>query len=245
MTSGDQERPAPSEPVGADAGDVQATEAGEASVPSGVVDPSGTAGLPAVPQLLAAAPPVLDDAGVIPDMNLERAPPGPDTLGAVVDRASLAGGPLREDPFVPATVPQAQPGARPFAQHEPLAVRVAAEPRELSTLRQAMRRWLAEADVPTDIAEDVVLACGEAAANVIEHAYREHQEGWMEVRVSLVNGTLVASVSDNGRWQPHGSGDGRGRGIRLIGVLMDQVDLHSDDGGTKVTMRRAIDAPLA
>ena len=131
-----------------------------------------------------------------------------------------------------------RPGAR--REPEPLVMRLKAAPRELSEIRRAMRSWLADAGVAAGAAEDMVLACGEAAANVIEHAYGGRGDGWMEVTLSISNGMLVASVGDRGRWHAQGSTDGRGHGIRLIGALMDQVDLHSDEAGTKVTMRKTL-----
>jgi anti-sigma regulatory factor (Ser/Thr protein kinase) len=258
MTSGEQKRPQPSEPAGADAGDVHPVE-GSAAVgppavsnppavadppdvadPAAVIEPAAADATPPSRFLAPPSPALVDDQELQSGMNVERAGP-PGTFGSQLDLTG-PGSPPIGDPLVPSAAVAA---AEAFGQREPLALRVAAQPRELSAIRRAMREWLAEAGVPTVVAEDVVLACGEAAANVIEHAYGGSGEGWMEIKVVLVNGTLVASVGDHGRWQPHGSGEGRGRGIRLIGVLMDQVDLHSDDSGTKVTMRKALDDPGA
>ncbi len=250
MTPGQQERPATSEPAETDAseqaGDVHASDAHVSDAPAGppaTAAPAleaGTADPPAIPQLLApSAPAVTDDIGVSSDMNIERPPPvGNDVVGAEPGGALLANAERGEAGPAPPAVPP--PEGASFDQREALALRVVAQSRELWALRQVMRQWLADAGVAKAVAEDVVLACGEAAANVIEHAYGGTGEGWMDVRMALVRSTLVVSVSDHGRWQAHRSGDGRGRGIRLIGVLMDQVDLHSDDAGTKVTMRKAL-----
>jgi anti-sigma regulatory factor (Ser/Thr protein kinase) len=130
---------------------------------------------------------------------------------------------------------------RPHDEGAPLSLRLPAAPSELARLRRAMRLWMADAGVPGAIADDVVLASGEAAANVIEHAYAPDAAGTMEVRMTMGGGRLVASVRDFGRWRAHGSTEGRGRGIRLIGALMDQVDLHSSEDGTEVTMVKAIE----
>ena len=80
-----------------------------------------------------------------------------------------------------------------------------------------------------------------AAANAIEHAYDGVEEGTVQVSLAIEGGTMVvASVSDQGRWRAHGATRGRGRGIPLIGALVDDVDLRPDTGGTMVTMRKAI-----
>ena len=52
-------------------------------------------------------------------------------------------------------------------------------------------------------------------------------------------GELVASVSDRGHWRER-RGEHRGRGLKIIEGLMDEVDISTQGGGTLVKMRRRL-----
>jgi anti-anti-sigma factor len=129
--------------------------------------------------------------------------------------------------------------ARREAAVRPFALTVIAEPRALGEVRQAVRAWLADAEVDPAVREDVVLACGEAVANVVEHAYAGRPPGPAEVELSLAEDrTLNMRVRDEGRWRPP-SEDApglRGRGLFLMRNVMDRVDVEHDAGGTEVRM---------
>ena len=93
---------------------------------------------------------------------------------------------------------------------------------ELAGLRRAVGRWLAEVGAGQDEAFEIMVACGEAATNAIEHAYLT---GAASYRVSchIVRSTQIVEivVRDWGRWKtPTVKGD-RGRGLHLIHALMD------------------------
>ena len=49
----------------------------------------------------------------------------------------------------------------------------------------------------------------------------------------------MASVRDRGQWRER-RGEHRGRGLKIIIGLMDDVDIATEDGGTLVTMRRRL-----
>ena len=51
----------------------------------------------------------------------------------------------------------------------------------------------------------------------------------------------MASVSDEGAWRER-RGEHRGRGLKIMDGLMDQVNVHYADAGTVVTMRRRLTA---
>jgi anti-sigma regulatory factor (Ser/Thr protein kinase) len=59
------------------------------------------------------------------------------------------------------------------------------------------------------------------------------------VEAALVADELVASVRDRGHWRDR-RGEHRGRGIKIIMGLMDDVNIESLNGGTLVTMRRRL-----
>ena len=54
---------------------------------------------------------------------------------------------------------------------ERMELTLPAEPLELGSLRRALRRWLAECEASETESYDIILACNEACANAIEHAY--------------------------------------------------------------------------
>ena len=123
---------------------------------------------------------------------------------------------------------------------EPLLLRLPAEPYVLASFRQTLRRWLREIGASPQIGNDIVIACGEACANVIQHAYGA-KEGPLEVDLILLDRTVEVTVRDRGSWRPSGGRD-VGHGERLIRGLMDSVDVSSGSGGTVVRMRRQLQA---
>jgi serine phosphatase RsbU (regulator of sigma subunit)/anti-sigma regulatory factor (Ser/Thr protein kinase) len=123
---------------------------------------------------------------------------------------------------------------------ETLRLRVAAEVESLPPLRRVLGRWLGEAGAGPAELEDISLACSEACANAIEHAYGPGPAS-IEVTSELSpDGEAVISVRDFGRWRPP-RGEHRGRGMRLMEGLMDIVRVDPGDGGTTVTLRRRLD----
>jgi PAS domain S-box-containing protein len=121
---------------------------------------------------------------------------------------------------------------------EPLLLRLPAEPYVLASLRQTLRRWLKEIEATPEVANDILIACGEACANVIQHAYGA-KEGLLEVDLVLLDGTVEVTVRDRGTWRPSSGRDG-GHGERLMRGLMDSVDVDSGSGGTIVQMKRRL-----
>jgi anti-sigma regulatory factor (Ser/Thr protein kinase) len=131
---------------------------------------------------------------------------------------------------------------------EPLLLRLPAEPQVLAPLRQTVRRWLREIDADPRVADEILIACGEACANAIQHAYGA-QDGLFEVNLVLSGATVEVTIRDLGSWRPS-SGSGRaarrgGLGQRLMRGLMDSVDVNSGSEGTVVRMCRSLQAGAA
>jgi anti-sigma regulatory factor (Ser/Thr protein kinase) len=57
--------------------------------------------------------------------------------------------------------------------------------------------------------------------------------------VGFDDGELTATVRDSGSWREK-RGEDRGRGLRIIEDLMDDVAVERDDAGTLVRMRRRL-----
>jgi len=117
-------------------------------------------------------------------------------------------------------------------------LRVPAEPRVLAPLRQTLRRWLRESDADPQVANDILLACGEVCTNVIQHAYGAN-EGPLEISLDVRDGTAEVTIRDQGCWRPS-SGVHGGHGLPLIQELMESVELSGGPDGTVVRMRRGV-----
>jgi PAS domain S-box-containing protein len=115
--------------------------------------------------------------------------------------------------------------------------RRAARASELGTMRRVMSAWLEAAGVPREDIMLIAVAVSEATTNSIEHAYGK-QEGWVEVEARRDDDDVVIMVRDGGRWRAKAQSGG-GRGLGLIGRLMDEFELRRSDQGTEVWMRRS------
>jgi len=115
-----------------------------------------------------------------------------------------------------------------------LLLRIPAQASVLADVRQRLRTWLRAKDVSKDDVEKIVLACGEACANAIEHAYMPGP-AFFEIEGRRDNGEVTLAVRDMGSWrEPRGRH--RGRGFTIIESLMDVVEVNSGIEGTEVLM---------
>lgn len=110
-------------------------------------------------------------------------------------------------------------------------------PRTLPSLRRHLVSWLRRraGDEIGRQADDVVLACWEAMANVLDHAYRG-RPGLIDVRARIDEDVLIITVADQGRWETLAERNDGGRGLRLIQALVDGLDLRTTDDGTVITL---------
>jgi anti-sigma regulatory factor (Ser/Thr protein kinase)/putative methionine-R-sulfoxide reductase with GAF domain len=126
----------------------------------------------------------------------------------------------------------------PTGSAEPLDLRLRAEPSALRRIRTAVRRWAASTAATAEEINDLLVAVGEASANVVEHAYGP-RGGMISVQLSYEAPAIVAVVGDNGRWRP-ARGHNRGRGTALIHGLTDGVEIEHGEDGTRVTIRKNV-----
>lgn len=120
--------------------------------------------------------------------------------------------------------------------NESLHFQTPARPESLSLIRAAVRRWLKSTGVDAQTANDIIVACGEASANVVQHAYGL-EGGPLEVTGTLSGDSVELTVRDSGRWRPPGASQG-GRGMILMRALVDSVEVHPSTHGTEVRLRR-------
>jgi PAS domain S-box-containing protein len=111
----------------------------------------------------------------------------------------------------------------------------------LFTMRQTLRRWLAEHAADEDEIEDVIMACNEACENAVEHGYG-FGDDLFSVEFAHEDGEIAVSVRDHGAWREPQETPHRGRGLPLMRKLMDTVDVQPRAGGTTVRMHRRLAA---
>jgi GAF domain-containing protein/anti-sigma regulatory factor (Ser/Thr protein kinase) len=114
-----------------------------------------------------------------------------------------------------------------------------AEPSALSTVRERLRLWLAEAGASAAETDDIVLAAWEACANAIEHA-QEPTLPDFAFEASRAADRVRVAVRDHGRWKPEVPRAHRGFGMRLMRTLMESVEVSPVPNGTVVTMERRV-----
>jgi anti-sigma regulatory factor (Ser/Thr protein kinase) len=178
-----------------------------------------------------------------------------DRLAQLAAAASASGGELDQvcDQVLAGVLGNAEPAddvALLAVRPEPidldtLRLVLPAEPGSLPRLRRRLGRFLTAAGASDDASYELILTICEAAGNAIEHAYGPGDEVF-EVEVELDGGTVIASVRDNGTWRERPDRrDHRGRGLRIIEGLMDEVELVKNPSGTLVRMRRRLGAGVA
>jgi PAS domain S-box-containing protein len=124
-----------------------------------------------------------------------------------------------------------------------LHLRLPAEPRALAPLRHTLRRWLREVHAGSQESYEILVACGEACANAIQHPYAARQ-AVLEIELAKHGEEVELVVRDSGTWRSQAP-DGGGFGLSLIRQLMDTVDIQSGTDGTEVRMRRRLRSNLA
>ena len=113
-----------------------------------------------------------------------------------------------------------------------------AEKDALPDIRQVLRRWLRGHGATEDEIFDITVACQEACANAVEHAYGPGRRTF-ELEAMLYEDRIRLTVRDQGRWRPP-RGVHRGRGLPLMRALMERVDVRHSETGTAVVLERAI-----
>jgi serine phosphatase RsbU (regulator of sigma subunit)/anti-sigma regulatory factor (Ser/Thr protein kinase) len=123
---------------------------------------------------------------------------------------------------------------------EALQLTVPADPESLARVRRSVGRWLRGVGASDSESYEVLVACGEACANAIAHAYPVGNASF-EVNGRRLNGSIELEIRDFGSWREPRPGTGA-RGLSLMHELMDEVELERrTPGGTTVTMRRHLE----
>jgi anti-sigma regulatory factor (Ser/Thr protein kinase) len=120
----------------------------------------------------------------------------------------------------------------------PLDVTFPADTAQLRLVRARLRHWLDGCGLAAPLAQDALVAAGEAVANAIEHGHRDHPGQEIRLRAAITANRLQLTVADSGRWLPPGPEPTpyRGKGLHLMRTLMDNVSIDAGTAGTTVTM---------
>src|SRR3712207_5841397 len=119
-----------------------------------------------------------------------------------------------------------------------LRLRLAAEPDVLARMRRTLRRWLHAHGASDEEVQAITLACGEACANAIEHAYPPGPASF-ELLAEVADGALTLAVRDHGGWRAP-RGEHRGHGLELMEAIMDGLEVRRGDDGTEIRMRKEL-----
>jgi len=119
-----------------------------------------------------------------------------------------------------------------------LSMTLPAEPGSLVTIRRRLARFLRGTGASELEAYEITLAVSEAAGNAIEHAYGPG-DATFDVEAEIVEDDIVACVRDRGAWRD-ARDDHRGRGLKIIGGVMDSTEVSHEEPGTSVHMRRRL-----
>ena len=123
---------------------------------------------------------------------------------------------------------------------ERMEITLRAEPESLAQMRRTLGRWLRAVGASDAEAYEALVACGEASANAIAHAYPPGEASYL-VEARRSDTGVEVRVRDFGSWRAPRSGS-QGRGLGLIEELMDEVDIDRATAGTTVRMRRSLAA---
>ncbi|MGH3759286.1 ATP-binding protein [Actinophytocola sp.] len=111
-----------------------------------------------------------------------------------------------------------------------------ASPQLATRLRRQLTEWARDEGLPADTTYDIGLACYEAMANTVTHAYPSGTIGPLELHARLDSGSVEVTVADRGRWQEGAVGSGGGHGLTLIRRLTAHSEVQRGEYGTTVRM---------
>ena len=121
-----------------------------------------------------------------------------------------------------------------------------AHPRRLQDARDWARRVAAEAGLGEPDCYQVRLAMSEAVANAIQHGSTEETDR-IRIEAFQRNGKLIFEIGDTGDGVTapvaHSSMDDEsGRGLEVLEMIMDDVELVSSSGGSVLRFAKRLKA---
>ena len=126
-----------------------------------------------------------------------------------------------------------------------LALRVPAQPDQLTVIRKAVREQAEACGCSEQCVGDIVMAVDEACKNIIRHAYDGRPEDAIEIEVLRREGELIiclrdfAPPVDPGKIKPRNLDDVKpgGLGTHLIREVMDEMEFIPPPSGAGNLLR--------
>jgi stage II sporulation protein AB (anti-sigma F factor) len=117
----------------------------------------------------------------------------------------------------------------------PLELRALSHPRTVTETRKRVAQYAEARGANRD---DVELAVGEAVANAVIHAFGGRDDGAITVRAEIDGpDRLVVEISDFGFGITATAISPRaGLGLPIIRSLADSVEVHTENGGTRLVL---------
>ncbi|RJK94347.1 response regulator [Vallicoccus soli] len=171
---------------------------------------------PDVVDAVLAGHPGAGDAGRTGAVDLD------DVAVLVVRRLPAAPLPAAAPPVAPADVLLSYPSATSAA----------------AGARRDLRRHLAAAGVPDDVAYELLVAVSEAVNNAVEHA-QDPARPEVEVHLVVAPRLVRVAVRDSGGWRERRASMDRGRGSTLMAAFAD-VRVAAGPTGTTVELERRL-----
>jgi serine/threonine-protein kinase RsbW len=126
-----------------------------------------------------------------------------------------------------------------------MKIHVTSDPELLGVLRAAVKFRAQEGGFAGSLAEQIALAIHEAAANVIQHTYRNRHDARLDLEILTFPDRMEFVLEDSGpkmpaealRAQPHEGLRAGGLGTQLMRQVMDTCALdESFPGGNRLRM---------
>lgn len=113
-----------------------------------------------------------------------------------------------------------------------------AEAEELGSIRDSIRRWSEKNALHATVRDDLLLAVGEAASNVVRHAYEGGAAGNIDLDLVMEGEMVRVVVRDTGRWRQPLAEDGyRGVGMAVIQSLSHDFQIDRSEDGTLIRFK--------
>ena len=135
----------------------------------------------------------------------------------------------------------------PTSRREVVQFRIPGDTKYVSMVRRGMASIACSLGLDHDSIADIELSVSEAIANAIEHGCPDRTSNLVLVSCTVDTDKLIIDVRDEGPGFEPGPRDPslaeeRGRGLKLIYLLMDKVEVSKTRRGAKLRMVKNVGA---
>jgi CheY-like chemotaxis protein/anti-sigma regulatory factor (Ser/Thr protein kinase) len=126
-------------------------------------------------------------------------------------------------------------------------MRIEPTPADVRHARTALRRFLTGVGLSEEQRFGMLVACGEAVINAVEHAYAEAVPEAIALHAHVDGADAVVEITDRGVWSSDKrDAEQRGYGLPLMHALADGVEIERTRAGTRVRLSaHAVTTPVS